>query len=82
MRLNTRSRYAIMALADLAHQPERKNISLKDLSLRQGLSQIYLEQLFAALRRGGIVSSTRGARGIQAIARSCRYFFGIHCESS
>ena len=46
MKLNTKSRYAVMALADLAQFPLNKPISLRDISLRQSISLLYLEQIF------------------------------------
>ena len=46
MRLNTKSRYAVMALADIAKFDPNEPVSLRDVSLRQGISLDYLEQLF------------------------------------
>ena len=63
MRLNTKSRYAVMALADLAKFKENKPISLRDISLRQSISLLYLEQIFLKLKRNNIVKSTRGIKG-------------------
>lgn len=71
MRLTTRGRYAVTALLDLAIQ-ERCNdgaISLSDIAKRQSISVSYLEQLFAKLRKAGLVSSTRGASGGYQLAR-------------
>jgi Rrf2 family iron-sulfur cluster assembly transcriptional regulator len=69
MRLTTKSRYAVQAMADLAaHQPARP-VALSDIALRQGLSISYLEQLFAKLRRAGLVASNRGAAGGYGLAR-------------
>ena len=70
MRLNARSRYAVMALADLVLHKDQGVVPLKEMAGRQGLSQIYLEQLFSVLRRKGFVNSTRGARGGYALSRS------------
>ena len=50
MRLNTKSRYAVMALADMASFKANKPISLRDISLRQGISLQYLEQIFLKLK--------------------------------
>ena len=51
MRLNTKSRYAVMALADMASFRLNKPISLRDISLRQGISLQYLEQIFLKLKK-------------------------------
>ena len=63
MRLNTKSRYAVMALADMASFEGNKPISLRDISLRQSISILYLEQIFLKLKRNNIVKSTRGIKG-------------------
>ena len=51
MRLNTKSRYAVMALADMASFLNNKPISLRDISLRQSISLQYLEQIFLKLKK-------------------------------
>ncbi len=63
MRLNTKSRYAVMALADMASFNENKPISLRDISLRQSISLQYLEQIFQKLKKNNIVKSVRGING-------------------
>ena len=63
MRLNTKSRYAVMALADMASFSENKPISLRDISLRQSISLQYLEQIFQKLKKSNIVKSVRGING-------------------
>ena len=63
MRLNTNSRYAVMALADMASFKENKPISLRDISLRQSISLQYLEQIFQKLKKNNIVKSVRGVNG-------------------
>ncbi|MCP1335695.1 Rrf2 family transcriptional regulator [Futiania mangrovi] len=63
MKLSTKGRYAVMALTDLARHEAAGPVSLSDISLRQGISLAYLEQIFVKLRRAGIVSSTRGPGG-------------------
>lgn len=72
MKLSSRGRYAVMALADLAGE-ERCGccapVSIADIASRQRLPVAYLEQLFAQLRRAGVVSSTRGAAGGYRLAR-------------
>ena len=63
MRLNTKSRYAVMALADMARFEESKPISLRDISLRQSISLLYLEQIFLKLKKNNLVQSSRGPTG-------------------
>ena len=63
MRLNTKSRYAVMALADMASFKANKPISLRDISLRQSISLQYLEQIFLKLKKNNIVKSIRGSNG-------------------
>ena len=63
MKLNTRSRYAVMALADIASFDRQNPISLRDISLRQNISLVYLEQIFSKLKKNNIVKSVRGTNG-------------------
>ena len=63
MRLSTKGRYAVMAMADLANHGQERAVSLAEIAARQEISLSYLEQLFARLRRGGLVSSVRGPGG-------------------
>ena len=63
MKLNTKSRYAVMALADMAVFSTSKAVSLRDISLRQGISLLYLEQIFLKLKKNNIVKSIRGING-------------------
>jgi Rrf2 family iron-sulfur cluster assembly transcriptional regulator len=63
MKLSTKGRYAVMALADLANFSSNSPISLRDISLRQGISIFYLEQIFLKLKKNKIVNSVRGNRG-------------------
>jgi Rrf2 family iron-sulfur cluster assembly transcriptional regulator len=69
MRLSTKGRYAVMAMTDLAKQSGGKAVSLADIATRQEISLSYLEQLFARLRRGGLVKSVRGPGGGYRLAR-------------
>ncbi|MGR3342187.1 MAG: Rrf2 family transcriptional regulator [Paracoccaceae bacterium] len=69
MKLSTKGRYAMVALADLATQPADSLCSLAQISGRQDLSLPYLEQLFVKLRRGGLVESVRGPGGGYTLAR-------------
>ena len=63
MKLSSKGRYAVMALADLAKFDPKAPVSLRDISLRQGISLVYLEQLFLKLKKNKIVSSVRGKKG-------------------
>ena len=70
MRLTTKGRYAVTAMLDLALHFEGGPITLADISQRQCISLSYLEQLFAKLRRRGLVESTRGPGGGYRLSRS------------
>lgn len=70
MKLSTKGRYAVMAMVDLAATSEGQPIALADIAERQEISLSYLEQLFAKLRRGGLVRSVRGPGGGYLLARS------------
>ncbi len=70
MKLSTKGRYAMVALADIAMQPNDKLVSLGDISARQDISLPYLEQLFVKLRRADLVTSVRGPGGGYRLARS------------
>ena len=63
MKLTTKGRYAVMALADIANFNLNTPISLRDISLRQGISLLYLEQIFLRLKKNKIVNSVRGSNG-------------------
>ena len=63
MKLTTKGRYAVMAMADLAANQNGKPVSLNDISLRQNISLSYLEQLFSKLRNERLVKSIRGPSG-------------------
>ena len=70
MKLSTKGRYAAMAMIDLAMHSDGKPVSLADIADRQEISLSYLEQLFAKLRRGGLVKSVRGPGGGYLLAHS------------
>ena len=70
MKLSTKGRYAMVALADLALASRDGMVSLAEISKRQDISLPYLEQLFVKLRRAGIVESVRGPGGGYRLARS------------
>jgi Rrf2 family iron-sulfur cluster assembly transcriptional regulator len=63
MKLSSKGRYAVMALADLAKFNSMNPVSLRDISLRQGISLDFLEQIFSKLKKNNIVKSTRGTHG-------------------
>ena len=63
MKLTSKGRYAVMALVDLARFNSINPVSLRDISLRQGISLDYLEQIFSKLRKKEIVQSIRGTQG-------------------
>lgn len=69
MRLTTKGRYAVTAMLDLALNVQFGPTSLGDISQRQEISLSYLEQLFARLRRAGLVTSVRGPGGGYLLAR-------------
>ena len=63
MKLTTKGRYAVMAMADLASCSKERPISLTEISLRQNISLSYLEQLFIKLKTKNLVKSVRGSNG-------------------
>jgi len=69
MKLSTKGRYAMIALADLAENGPRGLVSLGEISKRQDISLAYLEQLFVKLRRANIVDSVRGPGGGYKLAK-------------
>ncbi|MFQ6021204.1 MAG: Rrf2 family transcriptional regulator [Acidiferrobacterales bacterium] len=69
MKLTTKGRYAVTAMLDLALHYEQGAVTLADIARRQGISLSYLEQLFARLRRRGLVDSIRGPGGGYNLAK-------------
>lgn len=69
MRLSTRGHYGLKAMFDLAQNYGSGPISLKTVAERQNLSDHYLEQLFAMLKKAGLINSMRGAQGGYVLAR-------------
>lgn len=63
MRLSTKGRYAVTAMMDLAIHEQDKPVTLAEISVCQGISLSYLEQLFAKLRKNGLVEGVRGPGG-------------------
>ncbi|WP_029009553.1 Rrf2 family transcriptional regulator [Azospirillum halopraeferens] len=70
MRLSTKGRYAVMAMVDLAANSNGHPVALADIAERQEISLSYLEQLFAKLRKGGLVKSVRGPGGGYLLAHT------------
>ena len=69
MRLTTKGRYAVTAMLDLAINQAAKPVTLQDIAENQEISLSYLEQLFARLRKSGLVKGTRGPGGGYRLAR-------------
>ena len=69
MKLTTKGRYAVMAMADLASYSKNKPVSLSEISTRQNISLAYLEQLFIHLKDNKLVKSVRGVKGGYALER-------------
>ena len=72
MKLTSKGRYAVMALVDLARFDNINPVSLRDISLRQGISLDYLEQIFSKLRKKEIVQSVRGTQGGYVLNRKAK----------
>lgn len=69
MKLSTKGRYGLRALIDLAQYSEEEAVSIASIAARQNISESYLEQLVAKLRKAGLVVSIRGAQGGYRLAR-------------
>ena len=69
MKLSTKGRYGLRALIDLAQYSEIEPVSISSIASRQGISERYLEQLMAKLKKAGLVKSIRGAGGGYVLAR-------------
>ena len=72
MKLTSKGRYAVMALVDLAKFNNINPVSLRDISLRQGISLDYLEQIFSKLRKKAIVQSVRGTQGGYVLSKKAK----------
>ncbi len=70
MKLSTKGRYGLRALLDVAIHSEEGPVSISDIASRQQLSEAYLEQLMAKLKKAGLIESQRGAQGGYRMARS------------
>ena len=69
MKLSTKGRYGLSAMIDLAVYSENEAVSLNSIAERQHISEGYLEQLMAKLKKAGLVTSIRGASGGYRLAR-------------
>lgn len=69
MRLTTKGRYAVTAMLDLAYHSQTRPVTLTDIATRQTISLSYLEQLFARLRKAGMVKGVRGPGGGYTLSR-------------
>ena len=69
MKLTTKGRYAVMAMADLASYSKNKPVSLSEISIRQNISLAYLEKLFIRLKENKLVKSVRGVKGGYALEK-------------
>ena len=67
MKLSTKGRYGLRALIDLAKYSEKEPVSISSIAARQGISERYLEQLMALLKKAGLVKSVRGAKRISPV---------------
>ena len=63
MKLSTKGEYGVLAMCELAARHGEGPISIKDIAVKQGLSDAYLEQLFAQLKKTNLIKSVRGAKG-------------------
>jgi len=72
MKLTTKGRYAVMAMADLATNENLKPVSLNDIAIRQNISLSYLEQLFLKLKNNLLVKSVRGPQGGYILERKAK----------
>ena len=70
MKLTSKGRYAVMAMADLAKNYVKEPTSLTEISLRQGISLDYLEQIFSKLKKNNLVYSVRGPTGGYVLSKS------------
>ncbi len=68
MKISTKGRYGLKAMIDIAVYATENQTSLKNIALRQDISEAYLEQLIASLKKAGLVKSTRGAKGGYVLA--------------
>lgn len=69
MKISTKGRYALRIMVDIALHSTEEQVSIKEIATRQGISEKYMEQLVAALKKAGYLRSTRGAQGGYSLAK-------------
>ena len=69
MKISTKGKYGLRAMIDLAQYSEQEAVSISSIAQRQKISESYLEQLVAKLKKAGLVASIRGAAGGYRLAR-------------
>lgn len=74
MKISTKGRYGLRALIDICIYSSSEMVTVKSISERQGISERYLEQIFSALRKGGIINAKKGAQGGYFLAKTAREF--------
>lgn len=83
MRISAKGRYALAAIISMAQQHQSgESVTLIRISERLGISKIYLEQVFALLKRGELVTSVKGAQGGYQLARSPRLISALDILSA
>ena len=70
MKISTKGRYGLKAMLDIAVYSSSENVTLKNVSERENISEKYLEQIFSALRKNGLVNSKKGAQGGYTLSKS------------
>ena len=80
MKLTSKGRYGLRAIVDLTIHGEKEPVSIKSISIRQGISERYLEQIIGKMKKAGIVESVRGAAGGYRLAKDPSKFpLGMFC---
>ena len=74
MKISTKGRYGLRALVDICIYSRNEMVTVKSISERQNISERYLEQIFSALRKGGIIKSKKGAQGGYFLTQEPKYF--------
>lgn len=74
MKISTKGRYALRLMVDLAQCKQGKNVALKEVAARQGISLKYLEQIITVLTKAGYVLSARGSNGGYRLAHEPEYY--------
>lgn len=69
MKISTKGRYGLRAMVDLAVHSNGEHVALNSIAQRQNISENYLEQVFASLRKAGLVKSVKGAQGGYTLAK-------------